>query len=36
MITAIQEAGGRIDAIYYAPAADRSDNPKKAKPYNGL
>jgi D-glycero-D-manno-heptose 1,7-bisphosphate phosphatase len=29
MIAVIQEAGGRIDAIYYAPAADRSDIRRK-------
>ena len=32
MVAAIQEAGGRIDAIYYAPAADRSDIRRKPNP----
>jgi histidinol-phosphate phosphatase family protein len=32
MKTAIEEAGGRIDAIYYAPAADRSDIRRKPNP----
>ncbi|MFN5346463.1 MAG: HAD-IIIA family hydrolase, partial [Bacteroidota bacterium] len=32
MVAAIQETGGRIDAIYYAPAADRSDIRRKPNP----
>jgi D-glycero-D-manno-heptose 1,7-bisphosphate phosphatase len=32
MIAAIENNGGRIDAIYYAPAADRSDIRRKPNP----
>jgi len=32
MVAAIQETGGRIDAIYYAAAADRSDIRRKPNP----
>lgn len=32
MILEIQKAGGRIDAIYFAPAADRNDIRRKPNP----
>ena len=32
MLIEIQNAGGRIDAIYFAPAADRSDIRRKPNP----
>lgn len=36
MISAIEKAGGRVDAIYYAPAADRSDIRRKPNPTMAL
>jgi len=36
MISEIQNAGGRIDAVYFAPAADRSDIRRKPHPTMAL